>query len=129
MLILPLYVTHQLLSHPVAVFDVVYSRDQYGASQLLQEDDRTIRAGVQPAGDKLISILPEGATATGVVVVHTDATVSAATNFNGGIVPRQTYVRHNGDLWKLHALQIWAPHNKINRYLGVRFVDVDGAIT
>lgn len=130
MLILPLHVTHNLLTHTVAAFDVVHGRDASGRPTIVQGVDYSITdANVQPAGDKLVALLPEGAQTDGAQVMHTTAPLKQATNVNGSTSGDQTYIRHNGDIWKVWAVQNWKPHAKLGRYVLTRYVNVDGAIT
>jgi hypothetical protein len=128
MLRLPLHVTHNLLRGPVTVFDVEYARDVLGKSTIEQEADHTIMAGLQPAGDDIIALLPEGAQSDGAKVLHTTSPVFMATNVHGGLIGRQTFVRHGGQLWKTWRTQDWSDHSPIGRWILVRYVDVTGAI-
>lgn len=130
MLILPLHVTHNLLTHTVAAFDVVHGRDVSGRPTIVQGADYNITdANVQPAGDKLVALLPEGAQTDGAQVMHTAVQLKQATNVNGSTSGDQTYIRHNGDIWKVWAVQNWKPHAKLGRYILTRYVNVDGTIT
>lgn len=129
MLILPIHVTHNLLTHTVVAFDVVFDRDVSGRPTVAQGADYNITdANVQPAGDKLIALLPEGAQSNGALVMHTRAAIKAADVRNGSSTGDQTYIRHNGDIWKAWAIQNWKPHAVIGRYLLTRYVNVDGSI-
>lgn len=130
MLILPIHVTHNLLTHTVVAFDVTHGRDAAGRPTIVQGADYNITdANAQPAGDKLVALLPEGAQADGALVLHTRAQVKAAGNVNGSTSGVQTYIRHNGDIWKVWGIQNWQPHAKIGRYILTRYVNVDGTIT
>lgn len=130
MLILPLHVTHNLLTHTVAAFDVLHGRDVSGRPTISQGADYDITdANVQPAGDDLVALLPEGAQTDGVLVMHTRAAIKIATNVNGSSSGNQTYIRMNGNIWKAWAVQNWRPHAVIQRYLLTRYVNVDGTIT
>jgi hypothetical protein len=129
MLILPLHVTHNLLSHTVVAFNVTHSRDASGRPVIVQGADYNITdANVQPASDKLVALLPEGAQADGTLVMHTRTVLSEATNANGSTTGVQSYIRHNGDIWKVWGIQNWQPHAVIGRYLLTRYVNVDGSI-
>lgn len=130
MLILPIGVTHNLLTHTVQGFDVTHGRDASGRPAVTQGANYDIRdANVQPASDKLIALLPEGAQADGALVMHTKRVLFSATNANGSTSGVQTYIRHNGDIWKVWGIQNWKPHAVIGRYLLTRYVNVDGGIT
>lgn len=130
MLILPIHVTHNRLTHTVTAFNVTHGRDAYGRPAVVQGADYQITdANVQPAGDELVKLLPEGAQKEGAVVMHTRATLYAASNESGGTsTEAQSYIRHNGQIWKAWQVQNWAPHTKIGRYILTRYVDADGTI-
>lgn len=122
MIRLPIQVTHAVVSHVVVAFDVSYGRDDIGTSAATQYPDREIVANLQPAGDELLQLLPEGAQTDGAKVMHTVAPIYVATNGQG----MQTYVRHGGQVWKAHAVQDWEPHASIGRWILTRHLDIDG---
>lgn len=129
MLILPLHVTHNILTHAVTAFDVTNSRDAAGRPLASQGDDYTVHdANVQPASDDLVALLPEGAQTDGVLVMHTRVRLKIATNRNGSQVGEQSYIRMNDNVWKVWAIQDWRPHAVIQRYLLTRYIDIDGQI-
>lgn len=130
MLILPLHVTHNLLTHTVQAFDVTFGRDASGRPVIAQGADYAITdTNVQPARYKDVQLLPEGAQAEGALVMHTRAVISIAGNVNGATSGAQTYLRFNGDVWKAWSVQNWKPHSPIGRYILTRYVNVDGTIT
>lgn len=130
MLILPLHVTHNLLTHTVAAFDVLHGRDVSGRPLITQEADYSITdANAQPARYKDIQLLPEGAQSDGALVFHTRYPVKAADVVSGASTGDQTYIRHNGDIWKVWGTQNWKPHSPIGRYILTRYVNIDGTIT
>lgn len=129
MLILPLHVTHNLLSHGSHAFDVTHGRDASGRPVITQGTDYQITdASIQPAGDDLVALLPEGAQSDGAQILYTAYPVKIATNVNGSTSGDQTYIRHNGNIWKAWAIQDWAPRGPLNRYILTRYVNVDGSI-
>lgn len=130
MLILPLHVTHNLLTHTVQAFDVTLGKDVSGRPTSVQGADYPITdANVQPAGYKQIALLPEGARSDGVQVFHTRTQVKAADVRNGATNGVQTYIRHNDEIWKVWAIENWKPHSAIGRYLLTKYVNIDGSIT
>ena len=130
MLILPLHRTHFLLRHPAVIFDVVYGLDALGRPTISQEADRTVLAGVQPAGNDVVALLPEGAQSDGVLVVHSTTRMTLATNVNGATHGRQTFLRRpDGNLWKCWREQDWRPHAVIGKWFFTRYVNTDGTIT
>lgn len=130
MLILPLHVTHNLLTHTVQAFDVTFGRDASGRPTITQGADYPITdANAQPAKYKDVQLLPEGAQPDGALVLHTRAAIHVAGNVNGASTGVQTYLRLNGDIWKAWGVQNWKPHSPIGRYILTRYVNVDGSIT
>lgn len=121
MLRLPIHVTHNLLSHPVVLFDVTYGRDGTGEATAAIGPDRTIVGNLQPADYRQLQLLPEGAQSEGAKVFHTDAPVYMADNGEGV----QTYIRHGGQVWKIHAVEDWSPHATIGRWLATRHLDIN----
>lgn len=121
MLKLPLHVTHNLLKHPVTVFEVVYSRNGEGEAMAAVGPDFTIDANLQPAGYRQLQLLPEGAQTEGAKVMHTDQPIYVADNGQG----RQSYVRHGGQVWKVNAVEDWSPHSTIGRWLLTRHLDIN----
>jgi hypothetical protein len=129
MLILPIHVTHNLLTHTVVAFDVVHGRDVAGRPVITQGADYDIKdANAQPARYNDIKLLPEGAQSDGALVFHTAMPIYAADVRNGVSIGNQTYIRHNGDIWKAWGIQNWKPHAVIGRFLLTRYVNVDGSI-
>lgn len=121
MLKLPLHVTHNLLKHPITVFVVVYGRNSEGEATATQLEDYVIQGNLQPAGYRQLQLLPEGAQTEGAKVLHTDLPIYVSDNGQG----MQTYIRHGGQVWKVHAVEDWSPHATIGRWLATRHLDVN----
>lgn len=129
-IVLPLMVVHGLLRDPFPFFDAVFERDDLGRETVSQEADRTLLAGVQPAGYNVLKMLPEGAQLDGAYVVHADSRLHVATADNGKVCGRQTFLRRpDGSVWKCWKEQKWNPHSGIGRWIFTRYVDLDGRIT
>jgi hypothetical protein len=126
---IPVNLVLNLFADALAAFDVVHTRDARGLATPTQEADRSISGIIQPITDETVSLIPEGAQRDGAKLVHTRAPVSAATNVNGGSSGRQTYVRHEGGLWKLWTVNGWGPHTDIGYYVITRYIDTNGVIT
>ena len=130
MILLPVNIPVAIFGSSITVFDVVFGRNTLGEPTRAQEANRTVFGPIQPAGDKLIALLPEGAQSDGAVVIHTAGVMSAADLANGSATGRQTFVRHAGEIWKVWGMQNWAPcAGQIQRYLATKYVNVDGNIT
>lgn len=124
MIVLPLSPVLGVFGSTQTVFDRVHTRNARGEGSSTTEADRALFGVIQPAGDKLVKLVPEGAQSDGAMVLHTpDASVAAAdlTNRNTTSTGRQTYVRHGGEVWKVWALQTWTPHTNIRRFLLTKY--------
>lgn len=127
MIILPLSPAFSLFASKVVVFDVVQGRDSDGMPIVATpEADRNITGVIQPAGDDTIKLLPEGQQSDGAYILHTPSAIHAATNVQGAELERQTFIRHNGNIWKAWNVQNWLPHQKIARYIITRYVNTNG---
>jgi len=124
---LPVRPAYNLFKSTITAFDVVQGRDADGVPiDATPEADRQFQGVIQPAGDRHVNLTPAGAESDGEYILHTDAAVSAADNYQGGQNQRQTFVRHNGNIWRLWKIQGWAPHQRIARYVLTRYVNVNG---
>lgn len=124
---LPVYPAFRLFRSDVPAFDVVQGRDEFGRPlDGVVEADRIIPAVIQPAGDRAVDLTPAGAESTAEYTMHTPAAISAADNVQDGMTNRQTFVRHNGNVWKVWKIQDWRPHQKIARYVLTRYVNLNG---
>lgn len=127
MIRLPVRPAYNLFKSRVIVFDVTQGRDELGNPIVaVPTPDRGIIGVIQPAGDKAIALLPEGAQSDGAYILHTDAPIYIADNAQGSTQNVQTYARHNGDVWKAWRMQGWRPHQRIQRYILTRYVNVNG---
>lgn len=124
---LPVRPAYNLFRTPIVAFDVIQGRDSHGIPLPgTIEADRTISGVIQPAGDRHVRLTPAGAESDGEYILHTDHPVSAADNAQDALTNRQTFVRHNGNVWKLWKIQGWAPHQRIARYVLTRYVNLNG---
>lgn len=129
MILLPLGVPLALFGSTVTVFDIEHTRDVRGEGSQVRDPDRTLSGVVQPAGDKLTQLVPEGARSDGAMVLHSaDPTIVAADLSAQGSTGRQTYMKHADEVWKVWALQDWRPHTAIRRFLLTKYVGVPYAV-
>ncbi len=130
MILLPVNIPVAIFGSTLVAFDVVFSRDALGEPAAAQEANRNIFGPIQPAGDKLIDLLPEGAQSSGAMIVHTAGVLTAADLSNNVDSGRQSFIRHAGEIWKVWGLQSWAPcAGPIQRYLLTKYVNINGNIT
>lgn len=126
-MLLPLRAANNIFSTTITAFDVVVGARVKGRSQETQEGDRLIKGTIQPADDKTVALLPDGAESDGAQLLHTSATVSAYDVTNDSEVNNQTYVRHAGEVWKLWKTQNWKIHAGLNRYILTKYRNTDVA--
>lgn len=126
---LPVNAALNVFATAIVAFDITGERIS-GRWTPTQEPDRKIKGIIQPADDKTVALLPDGAESDGAQILHTSATVSAYDVTNDSEVDRQTYVRHAGEVWKLWKTQNWALHTAgaINRYILTKYRDVDNTV-
>lgn len=129
MIPIPAHMVVNIFADQIPAFDVVHGRDTLGKATAAQEADRFISAVIQPLKDNQANLIPEGAQRDGAKLVHTRDAVSAASNNSGGSIPRQTYIRHGGEVWKLWAVNNWTPHTDIAYCVATRYLDSNGLIT
>lgn len=125
---LPVRSALNIFATQIICFDIT-SKKVKGRAVTNQELDRKIKGVIQPADNKAIVLLPDGAESDGAQVLHTAAVVSAYDVTNTGTIKTQTYVRHAGEIWKLWRTQDWAIHTgNINRYILTKYRDVNNTI-
>lgn len=123
---LPVGAAVRVFGLTMTAFDEVNSRNARGEGSRVTEADRRIYGVIQPAGDKLTALLPQGSQTAGAMVMHTSHPVTAC-DLSGttGSTGRQTYIRHAGEIWRVWGIQTWAPHTSINRYLLTKHARTD----
>lgn len=114
MISLPLGVPMSLFASALTVYDETNTRNARGEGSRTVSESRTISGVIQPAGDRALRLLPQGAVPDGAMVLHTAAPVHT------GEGATQTYLQHAGQVWRVWAVQAWAPHTTIGRYLCTR---------
>lgn len=131
MIVLPVNLAANLFSSKHVAFDATLGRNVRGEATVVQSADRDIFGAIQPPSDKTVALLPAGAVADGVLIMHTASVINLATPRNGAVDTLQTYVRHEGEVWKVWALQGWTPHvaGGVKRYYLTKYLDPNGLIT
>lgn len=126
-MILPVRAAHNLFTTSIIAYDVTSARVK-GRAVNTAEPDRKISGTIQPANDKTVSLLPEGAESDGAQLLHTDAAISFYDVKATGGINRQTYIRHAGEIWKAWSVQNWSIHSGgINRYILTKYRNVNDA--
>jgi hypothetical protein len=119
MISLPINAAHDLFASPLTVYDETNTRNARGEGSRTVAPARTIAGVIQPAGDRALRLLPQGASPDGAMVMHTAGTIHT------GEGSTQTYLQHAGQVWRVWAIQAWGPHSDIRRYLCTRHVRTD----
>lgn len=124
-MILPTYLAVNIFSRNITAYDKTQSL-VVGRVQTVKEANRSIRGVIQPATDKDIALLSDGAVSEGTLVLHTSSTVSAYDLSQNNQNQRQTYVIYSGEHWRLTAIQNWSDKNGgTNRYILTKSVSID----
>lgn len=123
---LPVHIANNIFKTNVTVYDEIVTRAK-GQQVTVKEDNRTISATIQPAGDKAQAMLPDGAIQDGVVSIFTSSTLSSYNATQSSEEQRQTFVLYAGETWKVHVVQNWALHmqSNINKYLATKYLNVN----
>lgn len=110
----------------VIAFDETNTRNARGEGSRTASANRQITGIIQPAGDKLTALLPQGARTDGAMVLHTSGSINAC-DLSGAVGSSgvQTYIRHAGEIWRVWGLQNWTPHSPIKRYLLTKHARTD----
>ncbi len=125
MINLPLAQSLHLLGDGLWVFDQVGQRVD-GHWRATTEPKRQIHGILQPADERTQQQLPEGDRSDGVLLLHTQARLSAYDVEQSGITQRQTFLIHACGLWRLMPGQDWSVHScQLRRYLAIRYIDHD----
>ena len=125
MIILPLMPAMNVFASSITVYDLLGSRIE-GRWQETAEPDRRISGVIQPADERVLSILPEGDRSDGAVLVHTQARLSWYDVEQGATSNRQTIIRHGGSVWRVVKPQDWTTHTPgIWRYIAIRYLNND----
>ena len=125
MINLPLVQPLHVLGGPLWVFDQLGKRVD-GHWRVTTEPKRQIHGIVQPADERTVQLLPEGDRSNGVLLLHTLAPLHAYDVQQSGIMPRQTFLIHDGGFWRIAPGQDWSCHSRqLHRYLAIRYLDHD----
>ena len=125
MIMLPLMPAMHLFATSITVYDLVGERVA-GRWKAAAEPDRTISGVIQPADERVLSVLPEGDRSDGAVLIHTRARLSWYDVEQGATVNRQTIIRHGGSLWRVVKPQDWTGSTPgLWRYIATRYLNND----
>lgn len=102
----------------VVVYDETSSRVKGRAQAPTVDPDRNVFGVIQPLTDKTQSQRPTGARTDGSLVLQTSDPVYYRDVTHGGVrEQRQTFVRHQGEVWRAVGPQDWANHSGVRRYV------------
>lgn len=121
MLPLPLGGVVNIFGQQVLAFDVAMVAIEGKASRTVGAD-YPIFGVIQPAGDKAQAIVGPGVKTDGQMILQTRTVLKAVdVTQTGGAATDQSYIRYQGDVWRVFKIQGWADKNTgITRYILAR---------
>lgn len=124
-MILPLQSVVTLFSRGFTAYDITTSIVN-GRRQHVQDPDRIIKGNIQPAGPKDVKTDYSGSISIGDLIIHTRFPVYFYDLEMAGPEAKQTYVRYQGETWKVNGVANWNDWNGgSDRYLLTKYTSVD----
>lgn len=115
-----------MFGQAVTVYDETSSRVKGRTQAPTVGADRSIFGVIQPLTDKLQRQRPTGAKTDGQLVLQTADVVYYRDVVQGGArETRQTFVRHQGEVWRVVGPQNWTNHSGKQRYSLAKYVRSD----
>lgn len=123
---LPVHLANNIFKTSWTAYDETATRIK-GRAVRVQEPDRIVVGTIQPAGNKQQTMLPDGANSDGALSIFTNEALYSYDATQNAEIQRQTFVRFEGEVWKIHVVQNWQIHiqTNINKYLATKYVNVD----
>lgn len=123
---LPLACAADFFSEAITVFDCT-SVKEVGRWVDTPGDDYTISGVIQTHDEKGVQFDRDGSISQGTLMLHTRATLYAYDLSQDGQTSLQTYVRYQGDVWRLSRLTNWNTKTQnINLYYMTKYVNIGG---
>lgn len=115
-----------IFGQKVTVYEETSSRVKGRTQAPVVSSDRTIFGVIQPLTDKMQAQRPTGSKTDGDLVLQTGDTVHYRDITQEGTrEQRQTFVRHQGEIWRVVGPQDWSNHSGKRRYVLAKFVRSD----
>ncbi len=110
----------------ITVYEETSSRTKGRANAPVVSADRTIFGVIQPLTDKRQDQRPTGSKTAGELVLQTADAVYYRDVVQGGArEQRQTFVRHQGEIWRVTGPQNWTNHSGKRRFVLTKYVRDD----
>lgn len=121
---LPLAGAANLFSQKITVYDETFTLVN-GRTQRVTDPDRIISGVIQTRKDKDVDLESTGALSDGNLLLHTTHDVFAADLSQEGTTDRQTYVKYDGEVWKVNKLGQWTDKTQnYNKYLLTKYTEI-----
>jgi hypothetical protein len=121
---LPLACAADFFSETITVYDVVATKS-IGRWVGTPGEDYTISGVIQTKDERGIKFDSDGAISQGTLMLHTRATLSAYDVSQDGQTLTQTFVRYQGDVWRLSRLTNWnVKTQNVNLYYMTKYVNI-----
>ena len=112
-----------IFGQTIPAYEETSSRTKGRANAPTVGADRNIFGVIQPLTDKRQDQRPTGSKTAGELVLQTaDIVYYRDVNQAGDREQRQTYVRHQGEVWRVTGPQNWANHSGKQRYALTKYV-------
>ena len=111
-----------IFGQKVVVYDETSTREK-GKATATAGPNRQIFGVIQSAGDKRQDQRPTGSKTTGELILQTAGTIYYRdVSQSGNRELRQTFVHHQGEVWRVVGPQNWANHSGKQRYTLKKYV-------
>lgn len=123
---LPLACASDFFSEKITVFDMT-SEKAVGRWIDTPGEDYTISGVIQTHDEKGVQFDSDGSLSQGTLMLHTRANLKAYDVSQDGQTKTQTFVRYQGDVWRLSRLTNWnVKTQNVNLYYMTKYVNIGG---
>lgn len=125
---LPLGGAADFFSEKIVVYDVVGTKSDVGGRWVnTAGEDYTISGVIQTHDEKAIQFDADGSISQGTLMLHTRFNLSAYDLSQDGQTTLQTFVRYQGDVWRLSRLTNWVNKTQnYNLYYMTKYTNIGG---
>ena len=124
MIQLPVQDALNLFCESISVYDITFTL-VLGRYERVQGPDRLVAGSIIPDG-RITDLTVNGALSHGQMTLYTTDTIVIADATATTVENSQTYMRYNGEIWKLDAITNWQQKTDgIKRYAMTKYRDVD----
>lgn len=124
---LPLGGAADFFAEKIVVYDVVGTKNDVGRWVNTPGDDYIISGVIQTKDEKGIQFDSDGSISQGTLMLHTRFDLSAYDLSQDGQTLLQTFVRYQGDVWRLSRLTNWVNKTQnYNLYYMTKYTNIGG---